>query len=168
MPKSLSVLRAGVLSNKCPRAEDILQLAAATSEGGSRKGSKQLLRAGTLPPAIHLLSPQSAGSHAGTTGSCLVRRAQMSPIKFEKVPDVLGNGACFAQQTAKGASGKGPRQKNAKNRQKVSQIFSTCFDSLRAGQKKASKSVKKCQKLFSTLSDNFRAAPVFRPLFGGL
>ena len=51
------------------------------------------------------------------------------------------------QRIAKGAGGKGPRQKKRKNRQKASKSFSTLFDNFRAGQKR-SKIVKKCQKYF--------------------
>ena len=71
------------------------------------------------------------------------------------------------QRIAKGAGGKGPRQKTSKivkKCQKVFRHFSTTF----AQGKKTSKIVKKCQKLvFSTLFDTFRAAPVFRTPFGG-
>ena len=68
------------------------------------------------------------------------------------------------QWTAKGAGGKEPRQKNVKNRQKVSKYFrhfSTFFAQGKTRQK-SSKSV----KLFLTLFDNFLVAPVFRPLLG--
>ena len=71
----------------------------------------------------------------------------------------------LTQRIAKGAGGKGPRQKTSKivkNRQKSSKSFSTLFDNFRAGQKrqKSSKSVK-------YIFDSFRAAPVFWPLLGG-
>ena len=71
-------------------------------------------------------------------------------------------GYTLIQRIAKGAGGKGPRQKNVKNRQKVSknfQYFSTIFAQ---GKKR-----QKVSKTFSTLFDNFRAAPFFRPLLGG-
>ena len=61
----------------------------------------------------------------------------------------------FFQWTAKGAGGKGPRQKNVKNRQKVSKIYSTLFDIFRSGQKNVKKR-QKTSKYFSTLFDNFR------------
>ena len=62
---------------------------------------------------------------------------------------------------------KGPAERgHVKNRQKVSKIFSTLFDSLRAGQK-TSKIVKKCQKHFRHFSTIF-ARHRFPALFGGL
>ena len=63
------------------------------------------------------------------------------------------------QRIAKGAGGKGPRQKTSKivkKRQKVFRHFSTIFAQ---GKKR-----QKVSKSFSTLFDNFRAAPFFRPL----
>ena len=77
----------------------------------------------------------------------------------------LGNTPIY-QRIAKGAGGKGPRQKTSKivkKCQKVFRHFSTIF----AQGKKRQKIVKKRQKSFSTLFDNFRAAPFFRPLLGG-
>ena len=65
------------------------------------------------------------------------------------------------QRIAKGAGGKGPRQKTSKivNKcQKVFRHFSTIFAQGKKRQK-SSKSVKK----FSTLFDNFRAAPFSGP-----
>ena len=64
------------------------------------------------------------------------------------------------QWTAKGASGKGPCQRNVKNRQKCQEYFDT-FRHFRAGQNRQNS-----PKILSTLLDNFRAAPVFRPLLG--
>ena len=60
------------------------------------------------------------------------------------------------QQTAKGASGKGPRQKK-----KVSKNLSTLFDFSR--REKKLKNRQKMSKLLSTLFDNFHAAPVSQP-----
>ena len=72
--------------------------------------------------------------------------------------DIIG--PTFNQRIAKGAGGKGPRQKSSKSVKK----FSTLFDNFRAGPKrqKSSKSVK-----IRHFFDNFGAAPVFRPLLGG-
>ena len=64
------------------------------------------------------------------------------------------------QQTAKGASGKGPRQKTSKS---VKHVFSTLFDIFRGGQKE----VKKFQKYFRYFLTIFAEAPIFRPLSGG-
>ena len=61
--------------------------------------------------------------------------------------------------TAKGAGGKGPRQKSSK-------IVKNIFDTFRHFSRRA-KNRQKVSKYFSTLFDNFRAAPVFRPLLGG-
>ena len=69
------------------------------------------------------------------------------------------------QRIAKGAGGKGPRQKTSKivkECQKYFRHFSTFF-----AQGKNVKNRQKVAKIFSTLFDNFRAAPVFRPLLGG-
>ena len=66
------------------------------------------------------------------------------------------------QRTAKGASGKGPRQKESKS-------VKIIFDTFRHFSRRAKK-VKNRQtvsKIFLTLFDNFRAAPVFQPLLGG-
>ena len=66
------------------------------------------------------------------------------------------------QRIAKGAGGKGPRQKTSKivkKCQKVFRHFSTIF-----AQGKKRQKTSKVSKSFSTLFDNFRAAPVFRPL----
>ena len=63
------------------------------------------------------------------------------------------------QRIAKGAGGKGPRQKTSKSVKKF-------FDTFRQFSRRA-KNVKNRQKVsksFSTLFDNFRAAPFFRPL----
>ena len=68
------------------------------------------------------------------------------------------------QRTAKGASGKGPRQKTSKivkKCQKVFRHFSTFF-----AQGKKRQNRQKVSKIFSTLFDIFRAAPIFRPLLG--
>ena len=70
--------------------------------------------------------------------------------------------SCFRQRIAKGAGGKGPRQKLSKSVKKL-------FDTFRQFSRRA-KSVKNRQKVsksFPTLFDNFRAAPFFRPLLGG-
>ena len=75
----------------------------------------------------------------------------------------------WVQRTAKGASGKGPRQKTSKivkKCQRVFRHFSTLFDIFRAGQK-TSKIVKKCQKVFRHFLTIFARHPVFRPLLGG-
>ena len=67
---------------------------------------------------------------------------------------------------AKGAGGKGPRQKTpkiVKKCQKVFRHFSTIF----VQGKKNVKNRQKASKRFSTLFDNLRAAPFFRPLLGG-
>ena len=71
--------------------------------------------------------------------------------------------SAFYQRIAKGAGGKGPRQKTSKIVKKTSKSFSTLFDNFRAGAKNV-KNRQKTSKSFSTLLDNFRAAPFFRPL----
>ena len=73
------------------------------------------------------------------------------------------NSHCSFQRIAKGAGGKGPRQKTSKivkKCQKVFRHFSTIF----AQGKKRQKSSKSFSKSFSTLFDNFGAAPFYRPL----
>ena len=80
--------------------------------------------------------------------------------------DVAGmgfRGVGFSQWTAKGASGKGPRQKpskTVKNRQKVSKNI---FDTFRqfSHRAKTVQNRQKVSKLFSTLFDNFRARHLF-------
>ena len=65
------------------------------------------------------------------------------------------------QQTAKGASGKGPRQKTTKIDEKCQNIFrhfSTFFVQ--------GKTRQKVSKIFLTFFDGFRAAPIFRPILG--
>ena len=73
----------------------------------------------------------------------------------------------LSQRTAKGAGGKGPRQKTSKIVKKVSKIFSTLFDICRAGQKK-SKIVKKCQKVFRHISTIFALHHFSGPVWGAL
>ena len=69
----------------------------------------------------------------------------------------------ISQRIAKGAGGKGPRQKKSKivKCQKVFRHFSTIF-----AQAKNVKNRQKASKSFSTLFDNFRAAPFYRPPLG--
>ena len=77
-------------------------------------------------------------------------------------PGSPGNVFCSrASADCKRGRRKGATSKNVKNRQKVSKIFSTLFDSFRAGQK-TSKIVKKCQKVFRHFSTIFA-----RHLFSG-
>ena len=80
---------------------------------------------------------------------------------------------CLFQQIAKGAGGKGPRQKASKivkKCQKVFRHFSTIF----AQGKKRQKSSKSVKKFFDTFRRFSRRAPFFRPLlqsagcFGGM
>ena len=66
------------------------------------------------------------------------------------------------QRIAKGAGGKGPRQKSSRN---VKKFFDTFRQFSRGA--KIVKNRQKVSKSFSTLCDNFRAAPFFRPLLGG-
>ena len=63
------------------------------------------------------------------------------------------------QRIAKGAGGKGPRQKTSKIVKKCQKVFRQF--SRRA---KNVKNRQKVSKSFSTLFDTFRAAPSFRPL----
>ena len=63
-----------------------------------------------------------------------------------------------SQRTEKGAGGKGPCRKTSKSVKNI-------FDIFRAGQKKNVENRQKSVKIFF---DTFRAAPVFRPLLGGL
>ena len=72
------------------------------------------------------------------------------------------------QRIAKGAGGKGPRQKTSKIVKKVSKSFSTLFDNFRAGQK-TSKSVKKFFDTFRQFSrGTFFPAPFAIALSYGL
>ena len=66
------------------------------------------------------------------------------------------------QRIAKGAGRKGPCQKKSKIVKKRQTVFR--HFSRRA---KSVKNRQKVSKIFSTLFDSFRAAPVFRPLLGG-
>ena len=68
-------------------------------------------------------------------------------------------GVNWGQRIAKGAGGKGPRQKTSKSVKKF-------FDTFRQFSRRAKnvKNRRKVSKSFSTLFDNFRAAPFFRPL----
>ena len=63
------------------------------------------------------------------------------------------------QRIAKGAGGKGPRQKTSKSVKKF-------FDTFRQFSRRAKnvRNRQKVSKTFSTLFDNFRASPFFRPL----
>ena len=73
------------------------------------------------------------------------------------------------QRIAKGAGGKGPRQKSQKSSKRV-KSFSTLFDNFRVG-KKSSKIVKKCQKVFRHFSTIFArhlfSGPFCNPLISG-
>ena len=69
------------------------------------------------------------------------------------------------QRIAKGAGGKGPRQKTSNIVKSVKKFFDTFRQFSRRA--KNVKNRQKVSKIFSTLFDNFRAAPVFRPLLGG-
>ena len=104
----------------------------------------------------YLTEPRSTATKNISEGCWIALQGAVSSHPFQ---------ITMNQQTAKGASRKGPRQKTSKivkKCQKYFRHFSTFF----AQGKKKSKIVKKCQKLFSTLCDNFRAAPVFRPFWG--
>ena len=68
------------------------------------------------------------------------------------------------QRIAKGAGGKGPRQKTSKS---VKKFFFTLFDNFRAGQK-TSKIVKKCQKYFRHFSTIFARHQFSGPFWGAL
>ena len=84
--------------------------------------------------------------------------------RFFRVP-ILSVSSVFFQRIAKGAGGKGPRQKKSKivkKCQKVFRHFSTFF----AQGKKRQKSSKSVKKFFRHSSTNF-AAPFLRPLLGG-
>ena len=70
------------------------------------------------------------------------------------------------QWTAKGASGKGPRQKRQES-SKVSRIFSTLFDIFHAGQK-TSKIIKKCQNILRHFSTIFARHQFSGPCLGAL
>ena len=73
----------------------------------------------------------------------------------------------IVQRTAKRGQRKGATSKNVKNRQKVSKIFSTLFDIVRAGQKKV-KIVKKCQKYFRHFLTIFARYSFSGPFWGAL
>ena len=94
-------------------------------------------------------------THRGTAAELRPRRSQADR------KDHTSRATSIFQWTAKGASGKGPRQKTSqivKKCQKYFRHFSTFFAQGKKRQK-SSKSVKNF--------DNFRVAPVFRPLLGG-
>ena len=87
------------------------------------------------------------------------RRKSAKPLSIAMVQVTPSLIARKNQRIAKGAGGKGPRQKTSKivkKRQKVFRHFSTIF----AQGKKRQKSSKSVKKFF----DNFRAAPFSRPL----
>ena len=65
----------------------------------------------------------------------------------------------LSQRIAKGAGGKGPRQKTSKIVKKCQKVFRQF-----SATSKNVKNRQKVSKCFSTLFDNFRAAPFFRPL----
>ena len=67
------------------------------------------------------------------------------------------------QRIAKGAGGKGPRQKTSKSVKKFFRHFSIIF----AQGKKRKKSSKSVKKFFDTFRQFSRRAPFFRPLLGG-
>ena len=81
----------------------------------------------------------------------------------EESEEVGRCGRFFISGLQKGQAGKGPLQKNVKNRQKASKSFSTLFDNFRAGQK-SSKSVKNIFDIFRQFS---RGTSFLAP-FGGL
>ena len=86
-----------------------------------------------------------------------VRQATLHHSPLQAISSVRSPQSC--QRTAKGASGKGPRQKSSKS---VKNVFDTCRQFSRRA-KKLQKSSKSVENVF----DTFRAAPVFRPLLGG-
>ena len=129
--------------------------------GGPRRPKKR----GMHPPFLFFLWIASSGMVQEKLGPKLrPPQTLYLPGKGEtqtmvRVWGVLGVG----QRTAKGAGGKGRRQKSSKS---VKNMFDTCRHFSRRA-----KNVKNRQKVsnyFSTLLDNFRAAPVFRPLLGDL
>ena len=69
------------------------------------------------------------------------------------------------QRIAKGAGGKGPRQKTSKSVKKCQTVFRHFSTTFAQGKKRQNR--QKASKSFSTLFDNFRAALFFRPLLGG-
>ena len=77
----------------------------------------------------------------------------------DRIPATESNRILSNQRIAKGAGGKGPRQKTSKIVKKCQKVFRQF--SRRA---KNVKNRQKVSKSFSTLFDNFRAAPFFRPL----
>ena len=86
-------------------------------------------------------------------------------VLLEHFPSLAPGHACKWQRIAKGAGGKGPRQKTSKivkKCQKVFQHFST-FKTFFAQGKKTSKTVKKCQKVFR----RFSRGTIFSGPFGG-
>ena len=85
-------------------------------------------------------------------GACGLPTLERSPrLRWTSMGNFLTGEALFHQRIAKGAGGKGPRQKTSKivkKCQKVFRHFSTIF----AQGKKTSKIVKKCQKVFRQFS----------------
>ena len=82
----------------------------------------------------------------------------------ESVPPLLNTGTLQISGPQKGPAERGhvkKRQKSSKKCRKYFRHFSTFF-----AQGKKNKNRQKVSKLFSTLFDNLRAAPVFRPLLG--
>ena len=77
-----------------------------------------------------------------------------------------GASVLFYQRIARGAGGKGPRQKTSKIAKKCRKVFRH-FSTIFARGKKRQKSSKNVKKFFDTFRQFSRRAPFFRPLLGG-
>ena len=71
------------------------------------------------------------------------------------------------QRIAKGAGGKGPRQKTSKSIKKFFDTFRQ-FSCRAKKRQKSSKIVKKCEKVFRHFSTNFAQGTIFPAPFEGL
>ena len=110
--------------------------------------------------------PGKFGELAGKPGDFPEARGSLTPsqrlAKF--VPKIFMQSAP-EQRIAKGAGGKGPRQKSSKSVKKFSDTFRQFS---RAGQKRRKNRQKVSQKVCRHFSRQFSsAAPFFRPLLGG-
>ena len=134
--------------------------------GGGAGVTRVFLSCRLAPPSSE---PRNWGRQEGVTLICsdfpiLSLVVPICDPCFRECPDLFRLGEDFFQRIAKGAGGKGPRQKTSKS---VKKFFETFRQFLRSAKKKNVENRQKASKGFSTLFDNFRAAPFYRPLLGG-
>ena len=111
-------------------------------------------------PRVAATSCCDPGRHANVITPCLLTPCLNVPNKRGATGPFWGVER-DSQRIAKGAGGKGPRQKTSKSVKKCQKVFR--HFSRRA---KKVKNRQKVSKSFSTLFDKFRAAPFFRPFWG--